>query len=140
MELIYQSKRFAYNHMLCYINIIICPLKMHPIFKCRLTPWKSWSEWIQVKDSLFASYAGENWCNYDTYHESNSMFCGSNEPLNSSYSEYWGLEAVSCWKARGKVPHSAEATAQLIEVSNSNHWLIPASRNPTHSITCFIVV
>ena len=31
--------------------------------------------------------------------------------------QVWALEVVALWRLRGRVPHSVESTAQLVEVS-----------------------
>jgi hypothetical protein len=55
----------------------------------RVVPWVSWSEWESVRNSL-----------YD----------------DGSASRIWGVEVVSMWRSRGRVPHAADSTSQLVEV------------------------
>ena len=57
---------------------------------CRITPWKDWAEWMAVKNTLF------------------------NDESSSNID--WALDVIRLWKSRGKIPHSVESTAQLIEV------------------------
>ena len=57
----------------------------------RITPWRNWDEWLLVKQTLFD---------------------GSYEDIRN------GLSVVALWKARGKIPHSVESTAHLLEVSD----------------------
>lgn len=53
--------------------------------------WFDWEEWTFVHRSLFS---------------------------NDVEQQVTGIQLVSLWKVRGKVPHSAESTAQLVEVSS----------------------
>jgi hypothetical protein len=55
----------------------------------RSSPWIDWDEWTTVKNFI---YSGD---------------------LNNQIS---ALECIALWKVRGKLPHSVESTAQLLEV------------------------
>ena len=62
----------------------------------RLVPWLDWSEWQAVYHSLF----------------------------DVDSNQQWGLEAIALWRLRGRLPHSIDITASLIEV------IIQDSHNP----------
>lgn len=55
----------------------------------RSSPWIDWDEWTTVKNFIYSGH------------------------LNDQIS---ALECVALWKVRGKLPHSVESTAQLLEV------------------------
>ena len=56
----------------------------------RVLPWLDWDAWLAVKHGLFSS-----------------------DPP----SQVAALEAVALWRLRGKVPHSVESTAQLVQIA-----------------------
>ena len=74
------------NYCILYYIVLLVIL-----LYCRIIPWKSWEEWIQVKNCLF----------------------NENPDISSMV---WALEIITLWKSRGKIPHSVESTAQLYEV------------------------
>lgn len=54
-----------------------------------MLPWIDWEEWLIINNYMFSSN------------------------VNHQIS---GLECVALWRLRGKLPHSVESTAQLLEV------------------------
>jgi ribosomal biogenesis protein LAS1 len=58
----------------------------------RLIPFINWDEWLFVKDNLY------------------------NEDTNKTKQ---ALEIINMWRIRNRLPHSADSTAQLIEISLS---------------------
>ena len=55
----------------------------------RSTPWIDWDEWTTVKNYIYCDDFKNN---------------------------ILALECIALWKVRGKLPHSVESTAQLLEV------------------------
>jgi ribosomal biogenesis protein LAS1 len=58
----------------------------------RVLPWIDWEEWLVVKNCLCSN--------------------------RSAADAVFGLEIVSAWRIRGKIPHSVESTSQLLEARN----------------------
>jgi hypothetical protein len=52
-------------------------------------PWIDWDEWTTVKNCMYSKELKD---------------------------QIWALECVAVWRLRGKLPHSVESTAQLLEV------------------------
>lgn len=55
----------------------------------RILPFKDWDEWLYVKEGLY-----------------------SNDPHWKQLS----LQVISMWRLRGRIPHSADSTAQLMDI------------------------
>ena len=70
----------------------------------RLVPWSCWSEWSEVKHLLVDAH--------------------------DSHSNARGLDLVSSWRARGRVPLSVEATAELVQIRNQ---MSSSSSSPSSS-------
>lgn len=68
----------------------------------RSVPWLDWDEWLHVKNCFFSP---------DGVHG----IAQGNHNLLTTHTTY-GLEVVSMWRIRGRLPHSVESTAQLLEI------------------------
>jgi hypothetical protein len=55
----------------------------------RILPWIDWEEWTVIKNDIFSNCVAQ---------------------------QISALECVAVWRLRGKLPHSVESTAQLLEV------------------------
>lgn len=59
-------------------------------FQPRIVPWIDWDEWMSVFSYIFS---------------------------NAAVQQRHALEIVSMWRCRGRIPHSVDMTASLVEVS-----------------------
>lgn len=64
----------------------------------RVVPWIDWDEWIYVRNGLFSG-----------------NFCEQN----------CAIEVVTMWRCRGRVPHSVDSTAHLVEISSKDSSCYP---------------
>lgn len=60
----------------------------------RILPWIDWEEWTAIKNNIFSNCLQE---------------------------QISALECVAVWRLRGKLPHSVESTAQLLEIGINDH-------------------
>ncbi len=75
----------------------------------RYLPFSDWHEWMLVKDFLYSDNMSQ---------------------------KIKGIEMVAMWRGRGRVPHSADSTAQLIEAElNSTNWRSEMEMKLMYSMT-----
>mmetsp|Transcript_11526 Transcript_11526/g.11166 ORF Transcript_11526/g.11166 Transcript_11526/m.11166 type:complete len:578 (+) Transcript_11526:116-1849(+) len=60
----------------------------------RILPWIDWEEWTVIKNDIFSNCLAQ---------------------------QISALECVAVWRLRGKLPHSVESTAQLLEIGINDH-------------------
>ena len=87
-------------------------------------PWIDWDEWIAVKNALYpvdtssssSSSSSSSTTTSSSSSSSSTTTTSSSTPNNTNI--IWALEIISLWRSRGKLPHSCDSTAQLVEISN----------------------
>lgn len=77
----------------------------------RILPWIDWEEWTTVKNNIYSTALKD---------------------------QIAAIECVAVWRLRGKLPHSVESTAQLLEVSLLlPTMLISCNRTPYFFLSLF---